>query len=47
MASVAGYLSPRLRLVEDELPNAIPLPQPDSAQKETDSIVADKSAASV
>jgi len=46
MASVAGYLSPRLRLVEDELLNAIPLPQPDSAQKETDSIVADKSAAS-
>jgi hypothetical protein len=45
IASVVGYLSPRLRLVEDELPDVIPLPQPDAAQKETDSVAADKSAA--
>jgi hypothetical protein len=46
ISSVAGYLNPRLRLVEDELPDAIPLPQPDAAQKETDIVTADKSAAS-
>jgi MFS family permease len=46
IASVVGYLSPRLRLVEDELPDAIPLSQPDAAQKETDSVAVDKSAAS-
>ena len=46
ITSVAGYLSPRLRLMEDELPDAIPLPQPEAAQKETDSVAADKSAAS-
>jgi MFS transporter, DHA3 family, macrolide efflux protein len=46
IASVAGYLNPRLRLVEDELPDAIPLSQPDAVQKETDGVAADKSAAS-
>ncbi len=46
LTSIAGYLSPRLRMVEDELPDAIPAPPPDVEREEADGVIADKSAAS-
>ncbi|MGH9754883.1 MAG: MFS transporter, partial [Blastocatellia bacterium] len=45
LSVAAGYMSPRLRLMEDELPDAIP--EAAAAEENGDPIIADKTAATV